>query len=92
MQSCYRSRLYILESTTVDYVLMDVDAASSTSSCIVHEVACLNTSDHLRILVTVEVSERVSMNSTWTKAELSGGISEKSLLSRFHTIKIRFVQ
>ena len=33
--------------TTVDYVLMDIDAASIMSSCVVQEEACLNTSDHL---------------------------------------------
>ena len=64
--------------TTADYVLMDVDAASIMSSCMVHEVACLNTSDHLPISVTVEVpiycTENTDDNSAridWTKAELS---------------------
>ena len=68
--------------TTVDYVLMDVGAASIMSSCIVHEVACLNTSDHLPLSVTMDVPtdsiENANDNSTridWTKAELSGAIS-----------------
>ena len=57
---------------------MDVDAASIMSSCMVHGVACLNTSDHLPISVTVEVpvdcTENTDDNSAridWTKAELS---------------------
>ena len=41
--------------TTVDYVLMDVDAAFIMSSCMIHDVACLNTSDHLPLSVTVNV-------------------------------------
>ena len=65
--------------TTVDYVLMDVDAASIMSSCMIHEVACLNTSDHLPLSVTVNVPtdsiELVNDLPTridWTKAEFSG--------------------
>ena len=48
----------------------------------VHEVACLNTSDHLPLSVTMDVPtdsiENGNDNSTridWTKAELSGAIS-----------------
>ena len=41
--------------TTVGYVLMDFDAASVMSSCMIHEVACLNTSDHLPLSVTVNI-------------------------------------
>lgn len=64
--------------TTVDYVLMDVDAASIMSSCVVHEETCLNTSDHLPISVKLDIPidfVENSNNSTridWTKAELSG--------------------
>ena len=65
--------------TTVDYVLMDIDAASIMSSCVVQEVACLNTSDHLPISVKIDIptdfTENPDNSSTridWTKAELSG--------------------
>ena len=65
--------------TTVDYVLMDVDVAFIMSSCMIHDVACLNTSDHLPLSVTVNVPtdsiELVNDLPTridWTKAEFSG--------------------
>ena len=65
--------------TTVDYVLMDVGAASFMSSCMIHEVACLNMSDHVHLSVTVNVPtdsiELVNDLPTridWTKAKLSG--------------------
>ena len=65
--------------TTDDYVLMDVDVASIMSSCMIHDVACLNTSDHLPLSVTVNVPtdsiELVNDLPTridWTKAEFSG--------------------
>ena len=60
---------------------MDIDAASIMSSCVVHEVACLNTSDHLPISVKIDIPtnfiENSDNNSTridWTKADLSGAI------------------
>lgn len=64
--------------TTVDYVLMDVDAASIMSSCVVHEETSLNTSDHLPISVKLDIPTDCVENLNtftridWTKAELSG--------------------
>ena len=37
--------------TTVDYILMDVGAASMMASCSTHPMADLNTSDHLPLTV-----------------------------------------
>ena len=64
-----------------------------------HEVACLNTSDHLPILVTVEVlidcTENTDDNSTridWTKAEVLGAsLSFQAAVSEIVNSLIRSV-
>ena len=43
--------MHAVSRTTVDYVLLDVGAASMASSCTVHEMEDLNTTDHLPISV-----------------------------------------
>ena len=39
--------------TTVDYILMDVEAASMATSCITHSMDGLNTSDHLPLTASI---------------------------------------
>ena len=39
--------------TTVDYILMDIEAASMVSSCYTHPMEGLNTSDHLPLTVSL---------------------------------------
>ena len=58
-------------------VLMDVYAASIMSSCMIHEVACLNISDHLPLSVTVnvptdsiELANDLPARIDWTKAKI----------------------
>ena len=64
--------------STVDYILMDVVAASMASPCVVHEMQDLNTSDHLPISVCLHVitapipSQKHEVHWTnveWRKAE-----------------------
>lgn len=42
--------------TTVDYILMGVEAALTTTSCFTHEVSDLKTSDHLPLTASLVYS------------------------------------
>ena len=59
-------------------MLIDVDAASIMSSCVVHGETCPNTSDHLPISVKLDIptdfveNPNNSTQIEWTKAKLSG--------------------
>ena len=68
--------------TTVDYVLMDVGAASMASSWAVHGMEDLNTSDHLPISVSLSCPGSIPLDQCeshwtkvdWRKAESSGAL------------------
>ena len=68
--------------STVDYILMDVGAASMASPCVVHEMQDLNTSDHLPISVCLSFTAPIPSqkhevhwtNVDWRKAEGSGAL------------------
>ena len=71
--------------TTVDYILMDVEAASMMVSCRTHPMEDLNTSDHLPLTVhlsydTCSISQNESMGTfrqqriDWDEARRSGAL------------------
>ena len=68
--------------STVDYILMDVGAASMASPCVVHEMQDLNTSDHLPISVCLSFTAPIPSqkhevhwtNVDWRKAQGSGAL------------------
>lgn len=41
--------------TTIDYVILDIDAAAFMSSFLVHDVDDLHTSDHLPISIVLDI-------------------------------------
>ena len=49
--------------TTVDYILMDVESASITTSSVTHEMSDLSTSDHFPLAVSL-VYSTVPMQDT----------------------------
>ena len=58
-------------STTVDYILADVEASSCVESCDVLEDTDLNMSDHLPIYVTLscDISTQFSKDSNWIRID-----------------------
>ncbi len=68
--------------TTVDYILMDVDAASMMVSCCTHRMDDLNTSDHLPLSVSLSYDVCQStqgrspsrMKIDWVEARKSGAL------------------
>ena len=68
-------------STTVDYILADVEASACIESCQVHEDSDLNSSDHLALSVTLscDISTQFAKDPNWiridwAKAEKSGAM------------------
>ena len=71
--------------TTVDYILMDIEAASMVSSCHMHPMEDLNTSDHLPLTVSLSYdawSDSSVGNTTgslkkidWVGAEKNGDLA-----------------
>ena len=45
--------------TTVDYVFMNMEAASMITVCVTHDMEDLNTSDHLPITVSLVYSPKI---------------------------------
>ncbi len=76
--------------TTVDYVLTDVEAASLMSSYCTHQMADLNTSDHLPLSVTLmyDASTQVAGATQglpkidWDLARKSGAMMSSRMRSR----------
>ena len=68
--------------TTVDYVLVDVKAASMMTSCVTHSEEELNTSDHLPLSIDLECvlrfvaddDKKDGVKINWGRAERSGDI------------------
>ena len=65
--------------TTIDYVLVNYDAIRGVSSCITLEDHALNTSDHLPIKCTVDLTHlRYSASTTFPSQPLNWTEGEKS--------------
>ncbi len=68
------SNLSLCECTTVDYMLMDVEAVSLMSSCRTHPMVDLNTSDHLPL--TVSLVHRINVAISKENPEWIGSKQE----------------
>ena len=61
--------------TTIDYILMDVEASSCIDRCWTHEDDDLTQSDHLPLSVKLSCSVTTQQAQDWTKASKSGALT-----------------